>query len=157
MSELSRRQFLKAAAAIAGGAALSLARRLSDGLPAWAQGSDPTPKVYLPYVLSGSGRKHHIYVARNGTPISNVENVIALAGGIQQFVDRDDVVVLKPNGRGTPATPRLCITPSTPPIRTALFHLLNGVFPTPVHRCSTIWSTIQCASAITLRLPRAAT
>jgi len=38
-------------------------------------------------------------VARNGTPVTNVQNVISLAGGIQQFVDHDDVVVLKPNGQ----------------------------------------------------------
>ena len=28
-----------------------------------------------------------------------MENVIALAGGIQQFIAQDDVVVLKPNGQ----------------------------------------------------------
>ena len=38
-------------------------------------------------------------MARNGTPVSNVQNVIALAGGIQRFIDQDDAVVLKPNGQ----------------------------------------------------------
>lgn len=41
----------------------------------------------------------HVYVARNGTPITNVQRVIALAGGIQNFVGYDDAVVLKPNGQ----------------------------------------------------------
>jgi hypothetical protein len=40
-----------------------------------------------------------VYVARNGTPITNVERVVTLAGGIQRFVDHDDAVVLKPNGQ----------------------------------------------------------
>jgi hypothetical protein len=38
-------------------------------------------------------------VARNGTAVTNVQNVLALAGGIQRFVGYDDVVVLKPNGQ----------------------------------------------------------
>ena len=40
-----------------------------------------------------------IYVACNGAPITNVRRVIELAGGIQRFIDKDDVVVLKPNGQ----------------------------------------------------------
>ncbi len=40
-----------------------------------------------------------VYVARNGDPVSNVQRVIDLAGGIQRFIDHDDVVVLKPNGQ----------------------------------------------------------
>jgi hypothetical protein len=40
-----------------------------------------------------------VYVARNGTPVTNVQSVIALAGGIERFIDHDDVVVLKPNGQ----------------------------------------------------------
>ena len=43
----------------------------------------------------------HVYVARNGTPITNVQRVIALAGGIQNFISYDDAVVLKPNGQWT--------------------------------------------------------
>jgi len=41
----------------------------------------------------------YVYVARNGTPLTNVQRVIELAGGIQSFIDHDDVVVLKPNGQ----------------------------------------------------------
>jgi len=41
----------------------------------------------------------HVYVARNGTPVTNVQRVIQLAGGIDRFIDHDDVVVLKPNGQ----------------------------------------------------------
>ncbi|MBN1812057.1 MAG: hypothetical protein JXA14_09505 [Anaerolineae bacterium] len=40
-----------------------------------------------------------VYVACNGTPVTNVQRVIALAGGIQQFIGYDDAVVLKPNGQ----------------------------------------------------------
>jgi len=40
-----------------------------------------------------------VYVVRNGPPALNVKWVIELAGGIQRFIDRDDVVVLKPNGQ----------------------------------------------------------
>jgi len=40
-----------------------------------------------------------VYVARNGSPIMNVRRVIEMAGGIQRFIDNDDVVVLKPNGQ----------------------------------------------------------
>jgi hypothetical protein len=96
MTKIARRQFLTTAAAAIGGAALSLARRL---VSARAQGGELTLQAYLPYVSTGSGGMHHIFVARNGTPVSNVESAIALAGGIQQFVGRDDVVVLKPNGQ----------------------------------------------------------
>jgi len=41
----------------------------------------------------------HVFAARNATPAENVQNVIALAGGIARFVDHDDAVVLKPNGQ----------------------------------------------------------
>ncbi len=99
MSRLSRRQFLTTTAVTIGGAALSLARRLTGMALAWEQDPEPTPRAYLPFISRGAGGKHHIYVARNGTPISNVENVIALAGGIQQFVSHDDAVVIKPNGQ----------------------------------------------------------
>ena len=78
---------------------MSLAQRLTGTLPASAQGVELTSQAYLPFVASGTAVKHHIYVARRCTPVNNVESAIALAGGIQQFVGRDDVVVLKPNGQ----------------------------------------------------------
>lgn len=40
-----------------------------------------------------------LYVARDGTPVTNVQAAINLAGGIQRFIDQDDVVILKPNGQ----------------------------------------------------------
>lgn len=40
-----------------------------------------------------------VYVARNGSPVWNVNKVVDLAGGIQRFINVDDVVVLKPNGQ----------------------------------------------------------
>lgn len=42
---------------------------------------------------------HHVYVAHKGTPVTNVQGVIKLAGGINRFIDQDDVVVLNPNGQ----------------------------------------------------------
>ena len=99
MRPLTRRQFLAGAAAALGGTALAFARRLTGTSPVQAQTVELTPQAYLPYVSRGPGGQRHIYVARNGTPVTNVQNVIALAGGIQQFVDHDDVVVLKPNGQ----------------------------------------------------------
>jgi len=80
MSLLTRREFLKALGAFA--AIPVLGRRLNQ--------------LGLPEVQN---QTVDVYVARNGTPVTNVERVIALAGGIQRFVDHDDVVVLKPNGQ----------------------------------------------------------
>ncbi|MBW2523589.1 MAG: hypothetical protein JRI23_05415 [Deltaproteobacteria bacterium] len=42
---------------------------------------------------------NHVLVARNGTPEENVLAVLAAAGGIERFIDIDDVVVLNPNGQ----------------------------------------------------------
>jgi hypothetical protein len=38
-----------------------------------------------------------VFVSRNGTPVTNMQQVIIMAGGIQRFVDSDDVVIIKPN------------------------------------------------------------
>jgi hypothetical protein len=73
MSFFNRREFLKAAGAFA---ALPLLNR-------WLT----------------LGQKVDVYVSRNGTPVTNVQEVIRLAGGIQRFVDHDDIVVIKPNGQ----------------------------------------------------------
>jgi hypothetical protein len=80
MSLLTRREFLKALGVFA--AVPVLGRRLG--------------RLDMPEAPS---QAVDVYVARNGTPVTNVEAVIALAGGIQRFVDHDDVVVLKPNGQ----------------------------------------------------------
>ncbi len=45
----------------------------------------------------GSGSDPEVWVSQNGTPTTNVQNVVAMAGGITTFVDESDVVVLKPN------------------------------------------------------------
>ena len=46
-----------------------------------------------------SNSQHAVYVARNGTPVTNVQEVVRIAGGINRFINLDDVVVLKPNGQ----------------------------------------------------------
>ena len=42
---------------------------------------------------------NHVLVAKNGTPAENVLAVLAAAGGVERFIDADDVVVLNPNGQ----------------------------------------------------------
>jgi len=81
MTKFTRRQFIKGVGVIA---TTSLINPRSQ---------QPVPAV------SARAAMHHIYVARNGTPATNVQAVIDLAGGIVSFVDYDDVVVLNPNGQ----------------------------------------------------------
>jgi uncharacterized protein (DUF362 family) len=50
-------------------------------------------------LAQGPSQKVDVYVAHNGSPITNVRRVIEMAGGIQRFIDSNDVVVLKPNGQ----------------------------------------------------------
>lgn len=42
---------------------------------------------------------NHVYVAKNGDSVTNVQAVLDLAGGVARLVGYDDVVVLKPNGQ----------------------------------------------------------
>jgi hypothetical protein len=81
MSPLTRREFLKALAVYA--AIPVLGRKLNR----------------LDMLAQASKQMVDVYVARNGSPTTNVRRVIDMAGGIQRFIDRDDVVVLKPNGQ----------------------------------------------------------
>ena len=67
MSSISRRRFIAGLGTVAT-AAMVGARVRDQGPTARAQGS-----------------QHHVYVARNGTPVTNVQQVIAMAGGIEQF------------------------------------------------------------------------
>jgi hypothetical protein len=84
MSELTRRQFITGLGAAAAASLVDVhLPEPSPAAPAHARTTQP----------------HHVYVVRNGTPVTNVQNVIALAGGIESFVGYDDVVVLKPNGQ----------------------------------------------------------
>lgn len=81
MSPITRRQFLKSAVTVTAAKLLS-----------------PFFKRLSPSVQAQSGPEH-IYIVKNGSPTTNVQQVIALAGGIQNYVDTNDVVVLKPNGQ----------------------------------------------------------
>ena len=81
MSRFTRREFLKIGAA----AASLLGLRV---VPSWVRAASRSPAAPA-----------SVYVARNGTPVANVQQAIALAGGIQQFVGYDDAIVLKPNGQ----------------------------------------------------------
>jgi hypothetical protein len=81
MPFLTRRRFLQGVGATAAAALL---------------GSPAKRKLLAAHA---EGQQHHLYVARNGTPATNVQQAIALAGGIERFIETDDVVVLKPNGQ----------------------------------------------------------
>jgi hypothetical protein len=81
MTRLSRRQFLKLLGT------MMAATPLAPYFRQWA------PRTLAP------SQQHHLYIARNGTPVTNVQRAIALAGGIQTYIGYDDAVVLKPNGQ----------------------------------------------------------
>ncbi|HDQ73499.1 MAG TPA: hypothetical protein ENN19_15600 [Chloroflexi bacterium] len=85
MTKLTRRQFLAGLGTTIAAASFVDARRLTD--PAIAP------------VQARPAQLHHVYVAKNGTPVTNVQEVVELAGGIERFIGVDDVVVLKPNGQ----------------------------------------------------------
>jgi len=41
----------------------------------------------------------NIFVSKNGDPITNVQKVVDMAGGIASYIDYDDIVVIKGNGQ----------------------------------------------------------
>lgn len=79
MKDQSRRRFLKQMGGAIAGASLA---PLINPLPSRSQAAGP------PFPL---------YLSRNGTPVTNMRKVVELAGGIESYVDVDDVVVIKPN------------------------------------------------------------
>jgi hypothetical protein len=82
MLHLTRRQL------VAGLSTLAAASLLDRRLPRW-----------IPRLSRAQALPVHVYVARYGTPVTNVQTVVNSAGGIQSYVDQDDIVVLKPNGQ----------------------------------------------------------
>jgi hypothetical protein len=78
---ITRRQFLKSAVTVTAAMLLS------------------TFFKRLTLSVQAQNQSRHIYIARNGTPTTNVQQVVALAGGIQSYISTNDVVVLKPNGQ----------------------------------------------------------
>jgi hypothetical protein len=82
MLKITRRELIKKLSAAAGALLTTKA--------AWLLGMPET---------AHAAAMHDIYVSRNLSPVSNVTTAISLAGGIQHFIDYDDVVVLKPNGQ----------------------------------------------------------
>lgn len=95
MPKLTRRQSLVGMLTALGGAGLAWFRRTGVAPAAAQTGS----KLFLPLLARGAAQARPLYVVRNGTPVTNVQRVIAEAGGIERFVDHDDVVVIKPNGQ----------------------------------------------------------
>ena len=59
----------------------------------WADISPPKPLG-----VSDDGFSH-IFVARGGSPEENMNNVLALMGGIRSLIGSDDVVIVKPNSQ----------------------------------------------------------
>lgn len=90
---ISRRQFIKGAVAFS---TLAISGNSCSSNSPSETGSDPNQN-------SGSAGYEdldlHVIVAQNGTTVENMENALSMAGGIERFVDYDDIVVLKPNGQ----------------------------------------------------------
>jgi uncharacterized protein (DUF362 family) len=42
-------------------------------------------------------KKSQVFLVKNGTPEQNVRKIIEMMGGISKFIDKNDVVILKPN------------------------------------------------------------
>ena len=81
---MDRRDFIKGAASLAAGAALTAKPVISHA----------APQAY----------KSDVLVAQNGTPAENTRKAIELVGGIEKFVKKGQKVFIKPN----------CITTSKP-------------------------------------------
>jgi hypothetical protein len=77
----SRRQFLKKLAYLIG----------ASGLVAKSQAHEMIPKQ------TNSDTVSTLYRAVNGSPAENLSKAIELAGGVEKFIGRDDIVVIKPN------------------------------------------------------------
>ncbi|MHA2120694.1 MAG: DUF362 domain-containing protein [Promethearchaeota archaeon] len=43
----------------------------------------------------------HIYMSKNGTPEQNVTKVIEMMGGIEKIIDKEDIVIIKPNAQSS--------------------------------------------------------
>ena len=52
-----------------------------------------------PKVNDQRDRFSYIYHAQNGTPEQNTAKVLEMMGGIERFIGKDDIVILKPNAQ----------------------------------------------------------
>jgi len=82
---MSRRQFLLRGAALAASVAAGGAAGLQ------------LPRSWPPYFLAEAGEPCELAVARGGTPAGLTEAAIIAVGGMERFVSRGAVVVVKPN------------------------------------------------------------
>ncbi|OGS20305.1 MAG: hypothetical protein A2252_11850 [Elusimicrobia bacterium RIFOXYA2_FULL_39_19] len=84
---INRREFLRRLGIISGSAAIYpfLPKRIKENIPL----IDDAHAAIV----------SNIYVSKNGTPVTNMQKVIDMAGGIAHFIDYDDIVVLKANGQ----------------------------------------------------------
>lgn len=56
------------------------------------------------YILSGEAEYNsnimsHIYESKNGTPEQNMAKVLEMLGGIETIINKNDIVIIKPNGQ----------------------------------------------------------
>lgn len=56
------------------------------------------------YILSGEAENNlntysHIYESKNGTPEQNMAKVLEMLGGIETIINKNDIVIIKPNGQ----------------------------------------------------------
>ena len=48
-------------------------------------------------ISSVDEKNSKIYISKNGTPQQNMEKVIEMMGGIETYIQKNDIVILKPN------------------------------------------------------------
>jgi len=93
---LSRRNFLLTSLAAGGVAGLSMAlsRRVRNRISGWTRLKEfeATPPLFPHDPVKD---KRTLWVARGGTPASNIDAVIDKLGGIEQVVGKEDVVLIK--------------------------------------------------------------
>ena len=93
---ISRREFLKRLGYLSGGSILA----------SWIVSCKGVTAPDIPGPSTST-----LYVSKNGTPVTNMQKVIDLAGGIEKYIAQNDFVILKPNlqwpCQGYTHTPRL--------------------------------------------------
>lgn len=64
--------------------------------------TDTSPKARLILCKEAEDDLHtysHIYESQNGTPEQNMSKVLEMLGGIEAIIDKNDIVIIKPNGQ----------------------------------------------------------
>lgn len=88
VQKINRRVFLTLSSMGLALASIPLIRKGGPSLASLFDGMSNTPKSVS-----------DIYVSKNGTPEQNVSKVLYMMGGIEKFIGKRDIVVLKPNAQ----------------------------------------------------------